>query len=119
MESVIPLITHPISLCAYIISLAFGLATIRTSGRAFYLAAFLSVIALVGGLVVSWQQLNTNQSHTASAGASKTDTIEQKPAYQSTTSQASQGNQSPNISGVGGDVNIKYGADGSTPQEKK
>ena len=108
MESVTSLITHPLSLAVYIVFLAFAFAAKRRSRRFFYLAAILSLTALVGGLFLSWREINNNQRRaTSTTGASKTDLtplVEQKPDSKSSTSQTSKGNQSPNVSGVQGDM---------------
>jgi hypothetical protein len=103
MPFVLSLITHPISLCAYIISLAFALlAKKKKDSRVFYLTAFLSIFALLGGFFLAWQQLNGDQK--------------QSSVPVSSTNQTSHGEQSPNISGVEGDVKIEFGD--TTPGKK-
>ena len=99
METAIAVITHPISLCAYVLSLAFGLVAKKKKAHFFYFAASLSVVALIGGLVLAWQQIDKNSEQGA---------IKNCVPAGSTTTQTSKGAQSPNISQTCGDVNLKY-----------
>jgi hypothetical protein len=125
MESVTSLITHPISLCAYILSLAFGLVAKKKDNRFFYLAASLSVVALVGGLFLAWQQTNKIPNPSIPRAPEKmsaaTPSVENKkdPSVEPTSNQTSLGNQSPNISGTKGDVNVTFGNPKSSSTEPK
>jgi H+/Cl- antiporter ClcA len=95
------IITHPIALCSYVLSLVFGLLAKRWKARnqreedrnLFRLAASLAAVALIGGLFLAWRQ---EAPKSAPAGA---------PAAQI---QISNGGQSPNVSGAK-DVTINYG----------
>ena len=123
MESVIPVITHPISLCAYTLFLAFGLVAIKKGHRFFYLAVFLSVVSLVGGLFLAHQQISNVPAPTPTVKSKSTaqpsEQQKKTPFANSTTTQSSAGNQSPNISGAGGDVHLNYGNAGAAPAEQK
>lgn len=95
-------ITHPIALCSYVLSLVFGLLAKRLSARnqrasdqnLFRLSGCLAVIALVGGLFFAWNQTKTERM---------------QPAASAVSSQVSHGAQSPNVSGAK-DVTITYGS---------
>jgi hypothetical protein len=121
MESLPSLITHPIALCAYIVSLAFATIAKKSGKRFFYLTAFISVVALIGGLFLAWQQINRTSSPVPVTTTNTTPSLdrEQSPAAKPPASQVSGGEQSPNVSGVKGDVNITYGATGESSDSKK
>ena len=125
MESLPSVITHPISLCAYVLLLAFGVVVKKKHNRFFYLAASLSVVALVGGLFLAWQQ--TNKSPSSSMSRTLENKKVESPSVadkknatvEPTTNQTSSGNQSPNISGTKGDVNVTFGNPAASSADKK
>src|ERR1700690_1586559 len=95
-------ITNPISLCAYVFSVVFGLLAKRWSAKSERprdlwlrrLAGFLAITLVAGGLFLAWRQ----QSGSA----------RQTPA--TTVVQSSSGNQSPNINSSGsGPVTVTSG----------
>jgi hypothetical protein len=109
-------ITHPISLCAYVIAAVFGVlakhwdsSSDRPRDRQlFYLAVTLSVVALGGGLFLGWKQIPSKSIGSVSVPITQT----------------SFGDQSPNINSSGsGSVSVQNGpAPAQTPvkpQEKK
>lgn len=127
------LITHPIALCAYVLSLVFGLLAKMWNSKAgrnvnrqlFRLAIFVSVTALVGGLVLAWYQTSRSPSSAAeqtvknpSAG-SPAGTPSQQPSVTQTTSKEN----SPNANNSGsGTISIQYGNPPNPPpktSEKK
>jgi hypothetical protein len=123
METATAVITHPISLCAYVLALAFGLVAKKKGARFFYLAASLSVVALLGGLFVAWQQITKTSEHSQRpAAVGKTpQSVQRKDclAAGSTTTQTSKGSQSPNIAETCGDVNVTFGAPSSAPSNEQ
>ena len=70
MSPATAVITHPISLCAYVISVICGLLARKWNSRSrrkrdrqlFYLASSLCVVALVGGLFIAWQRIPKTQA---------------------------------------------------------
>ncbi|HXY16081.1 MAG TPA: hypothetical protein VEI26_16420 [Terriglobales bacterium] len=115
------LITHPIALCAYVLSLVFGLLAKMWNSKAgknfnrqlFRLAIFVSVTALVGGLALAWYQTSRTPSSVAepaakssAPGSSPAGTAASQPSVTQTTS----GIQAPNAQNSGsGTINVQYG----------
>lgn len=100
-------ITNPIALCAYVLCAVFGLLARhwnapgtrpqdrKQSRQLFYLAAFLSIAALAGGLSLAWHQTAKPPQPTAPTA----------PVLQQST-----GDQSPNINSSGsGTVSVQIG----------
>ena len=111
MAPIVANITSPISLCAYVVSLVFGLLARNwnsTSERPRdrwlrYFAATLSVAAVAGGLVLAWNQQAIPTESTPSVAVK----------------QSSSGNQSPNVVSSGsGAVTVQSGATPAPPPAK-
>ncbi len=103
MATPIAAITNPIALCAYVVCAVFGLLARHWNSRGdrprdrrlFYLAAFLAVGALAGGLSLAWHQTAKPPQPGPPAG----------PVVQQ-----SSGDQSPNINSSGsGAVSVQIG----------
>jgi hypothetical protein len=116
MSTTIAAITHPIALCAYVISVVFGLLAKKWNSKSnkpgdrylFYLAAFLSVATVAGGLLLAWHQL-----------PKPAPLIPSNPVVQN-----SSGDQSPNVNSSGsGSVSVQIGSAppqaSAKPAEKK
>jgi hypothetical protein len=109
MADATAIITHPISLCAYVLSAVIGLLARKWNSKSrrrrdrqlFYFAASLAVIALAGGLLLAWRQIERGPtlSHRAEGDQGRNGV---------STTQNSQGPQSPNVNGSG-NVTIQYG----------
>jgi hypothetical protein len=108
MTSTTSLITSPIALCAYVLSLVFGLLAKMWKSKhdkgfdrpLFRLAVFLSVTALVGGLTLAWYQTPRAAAPSASPPQAGTAAIP--------NDQTSYGCQAPNVQNSSG-VTIQYG----------
>jgi hypothetical protein len=109
-------ITHPIALCAYVISAVFVLLTKKWNPKSdkprdrqlFYLAATVAIVALVGGLSLAWQQIQRKS----------------RLAVPIPVNQTSFGDQSPNVNSSGsGSVTVQTGntspPSSAKPEEKK
>ena len=127
------ILTHPVALCAYVLSLVFGLLARRwdhgnrkQDRQLFYVAVALSVTALVGGLLLAWQQATmpdpnatrrSGQNPTALPATtlvSPPEAVKAPPTgNRETTTQNSKGDQSPNVNGTSGNVTIEFGDSGT------
>jgi hypothetical protein len=120
MAGPVGLITHPIALCAYVLSLVFGLLARMWNSKGnknfnrqlFRLAVFVSVTALVGGLALAWYQSAHSPSSTAEPPAKNA--VNASPAGTTTpppsVSQSTSGPNSHNVQNSGtGTVTIQYG----------
>jgi glucan phosphoethanolaminetransferase (alkaline phosphatase superfamily) len=120
------LITHPIALCAYVLSLVFGLLARMWSSKGrksfhrqlFHLAVFVSVTALVGGLILAWYQTArapSSASEPAAKNASTSNPTGSGATSVPAVSQTSSGPNSSNVQNSGsGSVTVQYGS--SNPQ---
>jgi hypothetical protein len=116
------LITHPIALCAYVLSLVFGLLAKMWSSKGrktfhrqlFRLAVFVSVTALVGGLILAWYQ--TARAPSSAPEPAMKNAASSNPAGSGVisvpaASQTSSGPNSSNIqNGGSGSVTVQYGS---------
>jgi len=133
MSGAAGMITHPIALCAYVLSLVFGLLAKMWNRKGsksfnrqlFRLAVFVSVTALVGGLVLAWYQ--TAHTTTSAAEAAGKNSSPNGSAGAGTAlpavSQSTTGPSSPNVQNSGsGSVTVQYGEapkPAAKPAEKK
>jgi hypothetical protein len=113
------IITHPIALCAYVISLVFALLAKKWNSKSrtkqdrqlFYLASFLCVAALAGGLFLAWQQIPKSQPEQPKQASG--------PPAAGTDIQTSFGANSPNVKSSGsGAVTVQVGAAPTPPPAK-
>jgi hypothetical protein len=119
-------ITNPITLCALVFSIVWKFAATKWSGRGRKasnirkLAFSMAVVIPVASLFLAWRQIE-NSVPVKSAGFSKSSAegsssppapSTAKPLPRPNSIQTSFGSQSPNVSGVAGDVDIRFGASG-------
>ena len=97
MEKWIAVVTHPLGLAGFALFLVFGVAArfgMRKGGTWLPVAAVaMAIIALAGGLLLSWQ---SNEARSTSASAPGT----------ASTVQHTTGDRSPAVQGVSGNVTI-------------
>jgi len=93
-------VTHPLGLAAFALALVFGVAGVKLAARnrPWFLPAaiILAVLVIVGGLFLSYQEVQLKAKPATTAAP------QEKPVVK----QETHGPDSPAIQGVGGDVTI-------------
>jgi len=122
------LITNPIALCAYALSLVFGLLAKMWNSKGsqnfsrslFRLAVFVSVTALLGGLALAWYQTPHSPSAMAepASRSAATNALPGGTAAPQSVTQTTSGTNSPNVQNSGsGSVSVQIG-NPPNPQDK-
>lgn len=136
MANTIGVITHPIALCAYVLFLMFGLAARSEKNRHLFswVAVSMAFVSLAGGLLLAWRQVEKampiGPAVVKTAALTTPVSVPQLTPSPVTHNikratngsvQTSHGAQSPNMSGVGGNVDIRYGspAAGNSPESSE
>lgn len=113
MAEILGAIEHPLSICGLALLLVFRLLKKRMLGqhRSLYpLAMAMAVIALVGGLALTFWDIANRAPTPPKTKPAATQTPASSKTPQPSVRQTSEGEQSPNIANTEGDVNITFGA---------
>ena len=116
VSSWVNVVTDPLGLAGFALFLVFGaLAKIgrsRNKAWLFVAAISLAAIALIGGMILSWQKSEVNQQPASTVPTTTT----QPPGE---ASQITYEKQSPAVQNVQGGVTINIGTQDNKPQDDK